>query len=208
MRHVIPFLVVLCQLAPATAQTLAVDAEPAPPAPSAVATPPAPSSSAPSARQSELSGWMGAHLLIGAGEDWTRGLDQLAVLPALDFSWMIGDVLRVGYRFTHGALSLTNAAGEEIALAQTVRTELAVAIESDVGPYVGARIGIAHTWDLPADANGSADRTSLLLGADAGLVFRLDPLRLGLNVSYLVEPDASWAVVLGLEVMGHLIDVP
>jgi hypothetical protein len=199
MRRLVPFaLVLLTQLQPAAAQTLAVDAEPAPPAPA---------SSEPSPRRrGELTGWMGVHLLVGAGEDWTRGLGQVALLPTLDFSVMVSGVLRLGYRVTHGALSLVDAAGEEVALAQTLRNELAIGVESDVGPYLGARIIVEHAWDLPADANGDVARTTALLGLDGGVLFRLDPLRLGLSVSYVVEPDASHVVLLGLQVMGQLFD--
>jgi len=58
----------------------------------------------------------------------------------------------------------------------------------------------------PADANGDVARTTALLGLDGGVLFRLDPLRVGLSVSYVVEPDASYAVLLGLQVMGQLFD--
>jgi hypothetical protein len=200
MRRLLPFALVLFSLAsPAAAQTLAVDAEPA------HTTSPAPSQPPPS-RRGDLTGWMGVHLFIGAGEDWTRALDQLAVLPTLDFSVMVSGFLRLGYRVTHGALSLVDAAGDEVAFAQTFRNELAIGIESDVGPYVGARVIVEHAWDLPADANGDVTRTAALLGLDAGVLFRLDPLRVGLSVSYVVEPDASYAVLLGIQVMGQLFD--
>src|SRR5688572_14149153 len=121
----------------ATAQEMAVAAD-------EVAAPP------PAAPREPLGigGWVGVQLNIGAGHDPMLGVAQVDMLPSLDWSMtVLDDNLRISHRITYGVRELYLDPDTRMS-AQTVRSELGIAIESDVGPYIGGRVGGAYTWDL------------------------------------------------------------
>jgi hypothetical protein len=210
---------VLLSSSVAAAQTLeiaaevagAVDAPPAdaaPPAPSAPSATPsrAPDPEPEEARRHGIDGWLGGHLVLGAGTEWVRGVGGPDVVPAVEYSMTFGFV-RVGSRLTWGVRKLEAPDGDALAWAQTIRGEWSVAFESDVGPYVGARMGVAHTWDLPPDASGATARTSPIFALDAGLSFPFDEgMRLGIGASYFLEPDASDGALIELRFQGRVFD--
>ncbi|HJL17098.1 MAG TPA: hypothetical protein RMH99_15640, partial [Sandaracinaceae bacterium LLY-WYZ-13_1] len=126
---------------------------------------------------------------------------------ALTYSMTFGPI-RVGHRLTWGVRKLADEGGDAVGWPQTLRSEWTVAWESELGPYVGARMGVAHTFDLPPGERGATARTSAILGLDAGLSFLFgEGMRLGIGASYLLEPDASSGWVVELSFRARVFDV-